>query len=50
MLSEDTSKRVKEQDKKGGIKQQDVVSGRDPPGSLPDPEQALGQEPHSVPA
>ena len=45
MLSEDTSKRVREEDKKGGSKQQDVVSGRDPPGSPPDPERALGQEP-----
>lgn len=44
VLSEDTSKRVREQDKKGGSKQQDVVSGRDPQGPSPDPERALGQE------
>lgn len=48
VLSEDTSKRVRELDKKGGSKQQGVVSGKDPPGSPPDPERALGQEPHSV--
>lgn len=48
MLSEDTSKRVRELDKKGGSKQQGVVSGKDPPGSPPDPERALGQELHSV--